>query len=151
MAPIFVVSTKYIYCWVLEILTSNITRKLYFVGYLYSWFKWIMTSAQIRTPRLIMIVQYMWPLICLNGWPNYKTGHGNRFLFTNNRSRISFQSLIPKWLTMDALWQQRKLKLVNNEFTVARMVQTNNSVWNKNFFYRPNSPLRQIIYINKIP
>ena len=32
--------------------------KLYFVGYLFSWFKWIMKSAKIRTPRLIMISQY---------------------------------------------------------------------------------------------
>jgi hypothetical protein len=124
--------------------------QLHFLGFLFSWLNWTMKSAKMRTSRLIMIGQYMWPSICWNGWPNYKSGHGNRFVFTNNRSGISFQSLTPKWLAMDALWQQRKSKLVNNEFTVTRMRQTNNSVWNKNLFYRPSSPLREIIDINKI-
>ena len=32
--------------------------KLYFVGFLFSWFKWTTKSAKIRTPRLIMISQY---------------------------------------------------------------------------------------------
>ena len=32
--------------------------KLYFVRFLYSWFKWNKKSAKIRTPRKIMISQY---------------------------------------------------------------------------------------------
>ena len=33
-------------------------RKFYFVGFLFSWFKWTRKSAKIRTSRLIMISQY---------------------------------------------------------------------------------------------
>jgi hypothetical protein len=33
--------------------------KLYFIRVLFSWFKWTMKSAKIRTPRLIMISQYI--------------------------------------------------------------------------------------------
>lgn len=152
LTPIFVVSTKRNDTWVLasSITGNNQWDNCISLDFLFSWLNWTMKSAKMRTSRLIMIGQYMWPSICWNGWPNYKSGHGNRFVFTNNRSGISFQSLTPKWLAMDALWQQRKSKLVNNEFTVTRMRQTNNSVWNKNLFYRPSSPLREIIDINKI-
>jgi hypothetical protein len=67
-APIFVVSTKCIDPWVLECVFSNIIgdhqmRKLYFVGFLFSWFKWTTKSAKIRTTRLIMILQYI-SLLC---------------------------------------------------------------------------------------
>jgi hypothetical protein len=34
--------------------------KLYFVGFLFSWFKWTTKSAEIGTPRLIMISQYIY-------------------------------------------------------------------------------------------
>jgi len=33
-------------------------KKLYFVEFLFSWFKWTTKSTKIRTPRLIMISQY---------------------------------------------------------------------------------------------
>ena len=54
LAPIFVVSTKCIDPWVLEIVVSNTTENnqwqtLYFVGFLFSWFKWTTKSLNIRT------------------------------------------------------------------------------------------------------
>jgi hypothetical protein len=64
LAPIFLVSTKCIDPWVLELVVSNITGKsmgkLYFVWFLFSWFKWTTKSVKIRTTRIIMISQYMY-------------------------------------------------------------------------------------------
>ena len=63
LAQIFMVSTKYIDPWILELIVSNITGKkrwgkLYFVVFLFSWFKWTTKSAKIKTPPLIIITQY---------------------------------------------------------------------------------------------
>jgi len=33
--------------------------KLYFIGFLFSWFKWTMKAAKIRTLRLIRISQFL--------------------------------------------------------------------------------------------
>ena len=57
-------STECIDPWVLEFVVSNTTgnnqwEKLYFVGFLFSWFKWTTKSAKIRKPRFIMISQYV--------------------------------------------------------------------------------------------
>jgi hypothetical protein len=64
LLSIFVVSAKCIDPWVLEFVVSNSTRqqsmrKLYFVGFQCSWFKWTTKSTKIRTLRLIMISQYI--------------------------------------------------------------------------------------------
>jgi len=57
-------STECIDPWVLEFVVSNTTgnnqwEKLYFVGFLFSWFKWTTKTAKIRNPRFIMISQYV--------------------------------------------------------------------------------------------
>ena len=57
------VSTKCFYPCVLEFLVPNnyrqqLMEKLYFLRFLFLWFKWTTKSTKIRTPRLIMISQY---------------------------------------------------------------------------------------------
>ena len=41
-----------------QTLQATINGKLYFIGFLFSWFKWTTKSTKIRAPRLIMISQY---------------------------------------------------------------------------------------------
>jgi hypothetical protein len=43
-------------------------KKLYFVGFLFPWFKWTMKSTKIRTPWLIIISQYITVRISYIWW-----------------------------------------------------------------------------------
>ena len=64
LAPVFVVSIKMhqsMGSWFRDFkhYRQKSMGKLYFVGFLFSWFKWTTKSAKIITPQLTMISLYM--------------------------------------------------------------------------------------------